>query len=503
MLFNSYPFLLAFLPITLGVAMLLNVRAPRNVYLAWLVLASFVFYGWEDPSLVALMAGSIAGNYVCGHALVDPARRGRKLILALGVIGNLVLIGYYKYAGFAMQNLAAVWPGEWTIPRIALPLGISFYTFQQIAYLVDAYRGEVRRHNLLNYSLFVVFFPQLVAGPIVHHRDILDQFSRRAPFSLTSSNLAVGMTIFTIGLAKKVLFADAFAPFASAVFRAAERGNDVSLLEAWVGMFCYAFQLYFDFSGYSDMAIGLARMFAIRLPLNFDSPYKAVDIIDFWRRWHMTLSQFLRDYLYIPLGGSRCGPARRHVNLLATMLLGGLWHGAGWTFVLWGGVHGVMLITNHVWRAARPPRLSDGVVARGVSRAMTFVCVCLAWILFRAESLAGAGRIYAALCGVGSAHAWGSDAWQTEFLKPEHAALWVLAGMLIVWGLPNTQEIMGRVRPALRFRHRLARPATWSERLTASLQWRPSPIVAAWYAALFVAAFCSLAELSEFIYFHF
>ncbi len=510
MLFNSYPFLLVFLPITLGGAVLLNRWAPRNVYLAWLVGMSIVFYGWGDPGLLVLIVGSILGNSLCGRALLIPGQSGRKLILSAGILGNLGLIGYYKYAGFAMQNLASVFPGDWTIPSIALPLGISFYTFQQIAYLVDAYRGEVRQHSLLNYSLlnyslFVIFFPQLIAGPIVHHRDMLDQFRRPKRFPITLTNLSIGLTIFTIGLAKKVLLADGVAPFATAVFTAAEQGRPLSLMEAWMGTLCYSLQLYFDFSGYSDMAIGLSRLFAIKLPLNFDSPYKAADIIDFWRRWHMTLSLFLRDYLYFPLGGNRCGPVRRHVNLLLTMLLGGLWHGAGWTFVLWGGAHGVMLIANHAFRAgmkAAGLSIPDVLATRCLCRAVTLVCVSGAWVLFRANSLAGASRMYAGLCGVGSSSLSGAENFAGQHLDAFHAVLWVLAGLIIVWGLPNTQQLMGRVRPALRYRHRIV-PVDWYGRFSRHLQWRPHPVVAAWYAVMFVAAFCSLAELSEFIYFHF
>lgn len=508
MLFNSYPFLLIFLPITLLGAVLLNRWAARPVSLAWLVGMSLVFYGWSDPSLVVLMGGSILGNYFCGRCLIHQKQLGhfgRKTMLTLGIVGNLAFIGYYKYAGFALQNLAVFFPADWSLPQIALPLGISFYTFQQIAYLVDAYRGEVRDHCLLDYSLFVVFFPQLIAGPIVHHRDMLDQFRRPTRFPLSWDNFSIGMTIFTIGMAKKVLLADGFAPFATALFTAAEQGRSLSLLEAWIGTLCYTFQLYFDFSGYSDMAIGLARLFAIRLPINFDSPYKATDIIDFWRRWHITLSQFLRDYLYIPFGGNRCGKFRRHGNLLLTMLLGGLWHGAGWTFVLWGGLHGLMLIGNHAIRSVLKTigiSWPEHWTTRCLARVVTLVCVSATWVLFRANSLTGAGRMYSGLMGLGTS-AWFNVENLTRLRQnPTTAAIWVVMGLLIVWGLPNSQELMGRVRPALRYRYRIT-PMRAFDYLTSWLQWRPHPAVAIWYATLFVFTFCSLAELSEFIYFHF
>ena len=285
-----------------------------------------------------------------------------------------------------------------------LPLGISFFTFQKIAYLVDAYRGEVRAGGFLSFALFVTFFPQLIAGPIVHHSEVIPQFGQKSTYRPNLDNLSMGIGIFVLGLAKKTVLADSIATYATPVFRAAQAGADPTLFEAWGGALAYTFQLYFDFSGYSDMAIGLALMFNIRLPINFNSPYKATNIIDFWRRWHITLSRFLRDYLYIPLGGNRHGVARRYANLMLTMLLGGLWHGAGWTFIVWGGLHGIFLVINHFWHAlgvgsattsgARPG--SDGSAARTI----TFLAVMVAWVFFRAEDFDAATRILAGMAGL-------------------------------------------------------------------------------------------------------
>ena len=285
-----------------------------------------------------------------------------------------------------------------------LPLGISFYTFQQIAFLVEAWRGQFRETDLPRYCTVVTFFPHLIAGPIINYRDVIQQFRSPDFGRPREAMIAMGLTIFIMGMAKKVLLADSIAPQADYVFSAAAAGGDVSLIEAWTGALSYTVQLYFDFSGYSDMAIGLALLLGIRLPINFNSPYKAENIADFWRRWHMTLSQFLRDYLYIPLGGNRCGPTRRTINLMLTMVLGGLWHGAGWTFVIWGALHGFYLVVCHAWTTYF--RVKDGSrshLSRRFGRigagALTFVAVIVAWVFFRATSLDSALLICKAMFG--------------------------------------------------------------------------------------------------------
>jgi D-alanyl-lipoteichoic acid acyltransferase DltB (MBOAT superfamily) len=300
MLFNSYEFLFLFLPITLLGFHLIGKQGHHRVAIAWLVGASLFFYGWWNPAYLNLMLFSILFNYSIGISLSSTLGRklSSKTILTIGVATNLAVLGYYKYANFFVDNLNALSDSNLILHKVILPLAISFFTFQQIAYLVDAYRGKAREYSFLHYCLFVTFFPQLIAGPIVHHKDMLPQFAKDAVYKLRSKNLAIGITIFTLGLFKKVVLADGVSVYATPVFNAAEAGMILTFFEAWTGALAYTFQLYFDFSGYSDMAIGIARMFGIRLPLNFNSPYKATSIIDFWRRWHITLSRFLRDYLY-------------------------------------------------------------------------------------------------------------------------------------------------------------------------------------------------------------
>jgi len=338
MLFNSYEFLFGFVPIVLLGAHFLAGRGQQRLGVAWLVGMSLFFYGWWNPAFLGLIVGSVVFNFLVGSYLArHRLARGARLTLLGGILVNLGAIGYFKYAGFLVSAAGHAIGTNWETSGIVLPLAISFFTFQQIAYLIDAYRGETEEDDLLNYFLFVTFFPQLIAGPIVHHREMLPQFLRRGATRLRPNHLAVGITIFAIGLFKKVIIADGMAGYATPVFAAADRGFALTFPEAWSGVLAYSFQIYFDFSGYSDMAIGLARLLGIRLPINFFSPYKADSIIEFWRRWHISLSRFLRDYLYIPLGGGRAGVPARYRNILITMLLGGLWHGAGWTFIVWGG----------------------------------------------------------------------------------------------------------------------------------------------------------------------
>ncbi|HUD52550.1 MBOAT family O-acyltransferase, partial [Parvibaculum sp.] len=384
------------------------------------------------------------------------------------------------------------------LQHIVLPLAISFFTFQKIAYLVDAGRGHVEKHSFLEYCFFVMFFPQLIAGPIVHHHEIFSQTKRSRSFAFDRMNIAIGLTIFFIGLFKKVVLADNLAPLASSVFADAGAGHDIVFLRAWEGMLAYTFQLYFDFSGYSDMAIGAARIFGIKLPLNFHSPYQATSIVDFWRRWHMTLSRFLRDYLYIALGGNRRGRARRYVNLFLTMAIGGLWHGAAWTFVFWGAMHGAMLILNHAWRAVWTKPLNTWW-SHGIARSITFLAVALAWVFFRAPSIDAAFAIYKGLIAWTPdipAHALGVDlAW---------AAFWIS----VVWFWPNTQQWMAMVRPAFNYsradRHKdpLLVPLDGS-RWRRAIFWRPAAPYAAAVGVAAAVAFLSLQRVSEFLYFQF
>jgi D-alanyl-lipoteichoic acid acyltransferase DltB (MBOAT superfamily) len=388
MLFNSYGFLLAFLPLTIAGYFLLGGVAPRLAN-AWLVAASIFFYGWWDARYVALLAASIAVNFAFGRALSRRAPGGGAL-LALGVAFNLLLLGYYKYADFFVANVDALTSLDWALPRVVLPLGISFFTFTQIAYLADCRRGLARDYDWLNYGLFVTFFPHLLAGPILHHSEMMPQFADANGKRVDWDNFSRGLALLAIGLAKKVLIADTLATWANAGF--ADVGR-LSTGDAWIATLAYTLQIYFDFSGYTDMALGMARMLNIHLPQNFNSPYRSTSIRDFWRRWHMTLSRFLRDYLYIPLGGNRAGEARALLAIAVTFVLGGLWHGANWTFVAWGALNGAALLA-HRWWARGGMRLPDPA-----AWALTFFFVCLCWVFFRAHSLADAMTVLRALFG--------------------------------------------------------------------------------------------------------
>ncbi len=391
MLFNSVPFVLGFLPACLAGFFALGRWAGARAALLWLLACSLFFYGWWNPPFVLLLAGSIGANYAIGQHLfrLGPGPAGRRW-LAAGLALDLGLLAWFKYADFLLHTLA---PGAPAL-HVFLPLAISFFTFQQVMFLVDSHRRQRQATTFLPYAVFVAFFPHLIAGPIVRPAEIIPQFgaprlARPDPVALTA-----GLTLFLLGLGKKLVLADTFAAFADPGFAAAAQGAPLTLFEAWYATLSYALQIYFDFSGYSDMAIGLARMLNVRFPLNFDSPYQAASITEFWRRWHMTLSRFLRDYLYIPLGGNRKGEVRRSVNLMLTMLLGGLWHGAGWPFVLWGGLHGGLLCLHRLWRRIAPP------MPRPLGQALTLLAVVLAWVPFRTPGIAATGAMLKGLAGL-------------------------------------------------------------------------------------------------------
>lgn len=489
MLFNSYVFIFAFLPLLLLGFAALGASKSRRATCAWLVAGSLFYYGWWDPSYLVLLGASASANFALGTVLGSSSRAGpisrRKLILSLGVLLNLALLGYFKYANFFVETLATVTGVNWSIGPILLPLAISFFTFQQIAFLVDAYRGECREYDFLDYLLFVTFFPQLIAGPIVHHKEMMPQFAR-GQLRLRSEDLSWGGTLFTLGLAKKILLADTMAGYATPVFQQAAGGATPDFFHAWAGLLAYTLQIYFDFSGYSDMAIGLGRMFGIRLPVNFDSPYKATNIVEFWRRWHMTLSRFLRDYLYIPLGGNRKGNLRRHVNLLLTMLLGGLWHGAGWTFVVWGGLHGTYLIVNHAWSQWRPSTWTGSRIYVIACSGLTLAAVMLAWIFFRADSFASAWRMLQGLVGLGNGgNVLGS---------PRLVVLTALGFFAIARFLPNSQEWLARFDGALGAR-RSEQHFWW--------QWQPTWPWALAVTGMLCVSVWQISRYSEFIYFQF
>jgi D-alanyl-lipoteichoic acid acyltransferase DltB (MBOAT superfamily) len=390
-LFNSYEFLLVFLPaVVAGYFAIARLSAfAANAFLA---AASVVFYAWWRLDFVWILAASIAANYLFGHKLSRDSAAGKsdRALLALGIVFNLGLLGYFKYADFFIANFNAVTGADVGFLRVALPLGISFFTFTQIAYLVDAWKGKAAEYSAVNYVLFVTFFPHLMAGPIIHHREMMPQFADKSLKRVNWENMARGLALFALGLGKKVLVADPIAPWANAGFAHAQA---LSFADGWITMLAYTMQLVFDFSGYTDMALGAALMLNIKLPMNFDSPYRSADIQEFWRRWHMTLSRFLRDYIYIPLGGNRGGEARMLLLFVVTFALGGFWHGAAWTYVIWGTLHGVALVVVHLWRkAGRPlPRVAAGAV--------TFLFVSAALVIFRAPTLADALAILSSVAG--------------------------------------------------------------------------------------------------------
>ena len=392
MLFNSYAFLFVFLPAVVA-AYFAVARRSHFAANAFLAGASVFFYAWWKLDFLWILLASVAANYVFGHRLSRDAAAGRhgKGVLVAGIAFNLLLLGYFKYADFFIANLNAVAGSHLPLLRVALPLGISFFTFTQVAYLVDAWKGKAAEYSATNYLLFVTFFPHLLAGPIIHHREMMPQFADPGLKRVDWENMARGLALFTLGLAKKVLVADPLAPWANAGFAHAQ---SLSFLDGWITMLAYTMQLVFDFSGYTDMALGVALMLNIRLPINFDSPYRSADIQEFWRRWHITLSRFLRDYVYIPLGGNRGGEARMLVLFVVTFAIGGFWHGAAWTYVVWGTLHGLALVVLHFWRKLGRP------FPRPVAIAITFVFVSAALVVFRAPTLADAGSILASVAGL-------------------------------------------------------------------------------------------------------
>jgi D-alanyl-lipoteichoic acid acyltransferase DltB (MBOAT superfamily) len=420
MLFNSYEYLVYFLPLALAAYFLLGRRAVWAV--GWLVACSLFFYGWWNPKYLPLILASIGFNFAIGRALHRGSRHA-KALLASGISANLLLLGVFKYADFAVRNTADLTGLPLALPHIVLPLGISFFTFTQIAYLVDVHRGRAKEPSLLNYALFVSFFPHLLAGPILHHSEMMPQFASPSNKEAQPFHLAAGLFLLAIGLVKKVCLADPLAPVAAAGF---DHPETISALGAWIAVLAYTLQIYFDFSGYTDMALGAARMFNIQMPVNFNSPYHSTDIREFWRRWHMTLSRFLREYLYIPLGGNRLGDARTAVNVMATFLLGGLWHGAAWTFVAWGALHGAGLVCLRAWDR------TGYRLPRAMAWAVTFLFVMVTWVFFRASSIPAAVAMLRAMVGANAAAEPWQDALRHVFVPDAQSSAVVAAAALAI-----------------------------------------------------------------------
>ncbi|WNB77499.1 MBOAT family O-acyltransferase [Methylomonas koyamae] len=512
MLFNSFGFLFFFLPIVLAGFFWIAKRSELFAA-AWLAAASLFFYAWWDYRYLPLLLISIVINYCVGLQIAESASEWKKRWLIGGVVFDLSLLAYYKYAGFFTSIVTEFSNLALDFKDVILPIGISFFTFTQIAYLVDTCQGKVKEYRFIHYLLFVTYFPHLIAGPVLHHKEMMPQFADSNNYKPSFENFSVGAFVFIIGLVKKVLIADNLAPYANDLFSSSAAP---SFLMAWGGVLAYAFQIYFDFSGYSDMAIGLSRLFGVKLPLNFNSPYKSENIVEFWRRWHMTLSRFLRDYLYIALGGNRYGLFRRYTNLMVTMLLGGLWHGAGWNYLIWGGLHGIYLIVNHAWQAAanRSDFSPTGKVWKLASSIITFLAVCFAWVFFRAVDLNSAEQIIFGLVGkfgIGIPNAIAAHLGASAVLLENFGVkfflgggtrfvetwLWVAGAAFIAFFLPNTQQMARGFFPALDF--------VQNENLNSSINivWKPNR---SWALVLSVfAVFCllSLNKPSDFLYFQF
>ncbi|MFN4220952.1 MULTISPECIES: MBOAT family O-acyltransferase [Novosphingobium] len=517
MLFNSFEFLLVFLPIALiGYYILIKAGLKRFLFV-WLVACSLVFYGFWAPRYALLLIASMAVNYTLGR-LIERHNESRTggYILFLGIALNVAVLGYFKYANFFIDNLNAIFGTGYAIGKIVLPLAISFYTFQQIAYLVDIRRRDVTSGGIFRYATFVIFFPQLIAGPIVHYKEMMPQFFGRGLGRFAGANLLIGITIFAIGLFKKTVIADSAALYATPIFDSAHAGGVINLADAWMAAITYTIQLYFDFSGYSDMAVGLARMFCIKLPPNFHSPLRAASIIDYWRRWHITLQQFIVSYMYQPvvLPLARFAAERRlgkdasfYVTVAAPtffiFVVVGLWHGAGWTFVAFGAMHGFYLSVNEYWqqrqRKVRRQKGPPGRAAMLGYRLLTLLAVMFANVVFRAEAIGDALVIWR---GMFDLHSIASLARIVPVSTADILAkplIFAALGFFIIACLPNTQQFMQRYQPVIGWeRWRAIAPPVLP------LVWRPT---LGWAAAMTLVLFLAVAFISrgqsEFIYFNF
>ncbi|HQS67171.1 MAG TPA: MBOAT family protein [Sulfuricurvum sp.] len=491
MLFNSYEFIFFFLPISFGIYFWLNAKRLTQASKGWMVFASLFFYSWWNIIYLPLILGSILFNFVIGSTIskmnslyVTPKNRiSKKTLLTFGIVANILLLGFFKYMDFFILNVNTLLNTHLDMLHILLPLGISFFTFTQIAYLVDAYRDEVKEMDYLNYTLFVTFFPHLLAGPILHHKEMMPQFDSLRSKVLNYQNISAGIFLFSIGLFKKVVIADTFSKWANAGFQTTQALN---LFEAWATSLSYTFQLYFDFSGYTDMALGVALLFNIKLPMNFNSPYKALNIQDFWRRWHMTLSRFLRDYIYIPLGGNRNGEFRTYSNLFTVFVIGGLWHGASWMFMAWGALHGLAIILHRAWQQM------GGKMNTIIAWFITFNFINVTWIFFRADDWSKASNLLNGMLGNNGIIL---PEKYTQYFKSAHnnhmsygtvfehingstqTILYIIGGLLITLSFQNSM-----------------------------IQWnnfKSTPFQLIFTLALFITATSMMSRVSEFLYFNF
>jgi D-alanyl-lipoteichoic acid acyltransferase DltB (MBOAT superfamily) len=501
MLFTQVEFLFLFLPVTLAgyflIARFIDAPAAR---LGWLAAASLAFYSYWDLRFVPIILVSIVFNYVMGLLVARQTDgRARGWLFAIAIGANLSALAFYKYTNFGIQIFNGLAHTRYPALAIVLPLGISFFTFTQIAYLADVYGGYPHERSFVKYGLFVTYFPHLIAGPILHHREMMPQFGAENSRKLSIENVAIGLTILAIGLFKKSVIADGFGLMASPVFQAAN-SHHLLVMDAWGGALAYSLQIYFDFSGYSDMAIGISTLFGIKLPFNFDAPYKSRSIVEFWRRWHISLSRFLRDYLYIPLGGNRLGPQRRNLNLFLTMLLGGLWHGAGFTFVIWGALHGLFLIVNHRWTVLTQKRPGLARLAQSSWYPLAALCltqfaVVVAWTFFRADNPAAALRVIKGMIGLASPEKIGPAP-----LVDHQQILLVLAGYVACLVLPNVNAMFAQWKVGIETYHN---PRPWS---ILNVTWRPSAVWAVGTSICFIVALLMnivAGDTSQFLYFQF
>lgn len=509
MLFNSSIFLFVFLPLTmLGFGLAFR-RLGLEAAWAWLAAASVFFYGWWNPAHVPLLLISVGSNYWLGRRLALPDAGGHRWLLTAGVIVNLGLLAWFKYWHFAASNIASLFGYSWEGHPLELPLGISFYTFHQLTYLLHCRAGRAQGTTFRHYLLYVTFFPQLIAGPIVRPMEMLPQLREGRSRAFRWEDLSIGFTLLSIGLFKKMVVADHVAQWVSPVFDHVHEVSQVPMLDAWVAVLAYTLQLYFDFSAYSDMALGLARIFGVSLPGNFYSPYKALSIVDFWRRWHITLSLFLRDYLYIPLGGNRKGEFRRNVNLLLVMVIGGFWHGAGWTFGFWGLWHGAALLVNHAWMKTPLSRKICGLPGIVFSWSLTFLTVIIGWTFFRAPDLRSAASLLGSMFGSAGVeipttwlaklpwlNALGVSGQTDWMVLQSYWQLFEIALLLTaVLILPNALQITaGSLTPSNQS-SLPSSPSRWN--------WRPSLGWALLTGLMLAIALLHLGRLSEFLYFQF
>lgn len=511
-LFSSYAFLIFFLPCSFLLYFLASTVSSRTGILSLVALSSF-FYAWHHPSYIFLIFGSILVNFYSASLILKHIKY-RKIIFVADLFFNIFLIFLFKYYNFFISNINMTTGLKLSLLNTLLPVGISFFTFQQIGFIVSIYKKTEKLPGFLEYCSFITFFPQLIAGPVVKHSDYLPQLKNPSTFKLSAQNIAIGGTIFVIGLCKKVLLADNASSIADSVFFSLRSGETLNAIESWLGAISYSFQIYFDFSGYSDMAIGLSRVFNIKLPCNFLSPYQATSIIEFWRRWHISLSSFLREYIYIPLGGNRKGNLMRHGNLMITMLIGGLWHGASWTFVAWGGLHGLFLIVNHLLRQLIPKPIFSGKIINSIKIMGVFMLITFSWVFFRAGSITEALSVLGSMLNIQSlflhnpsATMYSPFGLDMHFLPSgplgsvllKRTLLLCIIGSITVFFLPNVYDWLAYFKPAKGYH----KPSYVQTNLFKKVAWKPTLATGFLILLLLTLAFGEVNSRNEFIYFQF